>query len=415
MSDKIFQIYLKSASPVKTLIHWYDLYEGHRLILDKKFKNKLLKEAIRKAGNISELGRQIGINRKVISSAVNNKCNLKIKTLIKIVNYVDYPLDNIDNKIKQIHGLKPKLPFNLNTKDGAEIRAAFLSDGHVDKHQTKPAQYCALEKELHQKLIKLCKTVFGRFKCKTFFNNKSYTTKFPAAIGGALKLSGVPRGNKTLSNVHVPKDILLGCKEIQTSYLRRVFDDEGDICFEKNGKRAIRLTRSTSLKDSNMNIPSGKWIKVDNQFQNVKNNLILGEQILLLKLGIDARLYSEGVYKNKKGGITTKWRIQIGQQDQLRKFAELINFNLERKRKKLYKILKSYQYRQLPNGVGKEEALEFIKKIFKKKGFFRFNDLGKELMKNGRSYDLAGYYLNFFLNQEIIKKIKRGVYTLDKY
>lgn len=415
MSNKIFQRYLKSASPVKTLIHWYDLYEGHRLILDKRFKNQILKEAIKKAENISELGRQTGISRKVISSVVNNKYNLRIKNLIKIADYVNYPLNNIDNKIKQIHGLKPKLPFNLNTEEGAEIRAAFLSDGHVDKHQTKPAQYCALEKELHKRLIRLCKTVFGEFKCKTFFNNGSYTTRFPAAIGGALKLSGVPRGNKTLSNVCIPKDILLGCKEIQTSYLRRVFDDEGDVYFDKFGKRAIRLTRSTSLKNLNTNIPSEKWIKVNNLPQDVKNNLILGEQILLLKLGIDARLYSEGIYKNKKGYITTKWRIQIGQQDQLRKFAELINFNLERKRKKLDKILKSYQYKQLPNGLGKKEALEFIKKILKKKRFFRFKDLGKELMKSGRSYDLAGYYLNFFLNQKVIKKIKWGVYTLDKY
>jgi len=59
--------------------------------------------------------------------------------------------------------------------------------------------------------------------------------------------------------------------------------------------------------------------------------------------------------------------------------------------------------------------LNFIKKVFKEKGYFRYSDLGKELVKTGRSYDLAGNYLEFFLKQKKIKKIKRGVYTIDKY
>jgi len=412
--NKIFQEYLNLTKPVKTTVCWYNLYLGHRLILNEGFKNKIFKRAINKAGNISELARKIRIDRKMISNVINSHYNPKIKTLIKIAEYINYPLDKINCEIKQIHGLKPKLPFNLSSEEGAEIRAAFLSDGHVDRYPTKQAQYCALEKELHQKLISLCKTVFGEFKCKTYLGNKSYTTKFPAIIGGALELSGVPRGNKTLSNVCVPKDILLGSKEIQISYLRRVFDDEGDVCFDKSGKRAIRLTRSTSLKNLEINIPPEKWTRINNIPQDVKNNLILGEQILLIKLGIDARLYPEGFYKNKNGGITTKWRIQIAQQDQLRKFAKLINFSLKRKKEKLNKILKSYQFRKLPNGRGKKEAFEFLTKLFKKKRFFRYNDLGKYFIKTGRSYDLAGEYLNFFIHQKMIKKIKRGIYVIDK-
>ncbi|MBU4501546.1 MAG: hypothetical protein KKA79_03065 [Nanoarchaeota archaeon] len=412
--NQIIQNYLKSTPSVKTLINWYDLYEGHYVRLDKNFQKRFFGKAIEKAGNYSELGRQLNIGRKTISSCSKGKTNPQIKTLKKIANYVSYPFEDINCKIRQIHRLRPNLPFNLNNKEGAEIRAAFLSDGHVDKNPVKPAQYCALEKELHKKLIELCKNIFGRFECKTYFNSRSHITKFPAAIGSALELGGVPRGNKMLSNIHVPKDIVLGNKEIQVYYLRRVFDDEGDVCFDKSGKRAVRISRSVSLKNIDFDIPPERWVGGIKIPGYIKHNLILGEQILLINLGIDAKVYSEGVYKNKKGKITAKWRIQIGQQDSIRKFAESINFSLKRKREKLDKILESYQYRKLPNGQGKKEALDFIKKVLKKKGFLKFSNLGMELMKSGRSYDLAGYYLKFFIDQKIIKKTQRGVYTYDK-
>lgn len=411
--NKIFQEYLKLAKTVKTLIHWYDLYGGHYIKLDKNFQKELFRKAIKKVGSYSELGRQLNIGRKTISSCSKGKTQPQIKTVKKIANYIDYNLKDIDNKIKQIHGLKPKLPFNLHTKEGAEIRAAFLSDGHVDKRPTSPIKYCAFEKELHKRLVRLCKITFGDFNSKTYFGNKSYVTRFPAVIGAALELSGVPRGNKTLFNHHLPKDILLGNKEIQTSYLRRVFDDEGDVCQDRSGKRAVRITRGTALKNFDIGIPAGTWFRSSDMPKNVQHNLLLGEQILLLNLGIDARLYSEGIYKNKQGTITAKWRIQIGQQDQLKKFAKLINFSLTSKIEKLDKILTSYKQRQRPNGQGKKEALDFIKKLFKKKRFFKFGDLGMELMRSGRSYDLAGYYLKFFLDQKIIKKTKRGVYIFD--
>lgn len=411
--NKIFDEYLELAKPVKTLINWYDLYQGHSVNLNKEFQKRIFESAVNKAGNFSELGRKLKINRKVISNILKNKYNPKIKTLIKVADYVDYPLEFINKEIVEVVGLKPKFPFILNNKEGAEIRAAFLSDGHVDKNPTYPSQYCAFEKELHERLINLCKIIFGEFNTKTYFGNKSYVTRFPSVIGDALELSGIPRGNKTLKNCYIPKDILVGNREIQTSYLRRVFDDEGDVCFDKYGKRAVRITRSAGIDNLSVDIVPEKWTR-SSLPKDIKNNLLFGEQLLLLKLGIDARLYPEGAYKAKNGNLTAKWRIQIGQQDNLRKFAKLINFSLKEKREKLNKILNSYRQKKCPHGKGREKVLQFIKKIYKKKGFFRYGDLGKELVKKERSYDLAGYYLKFFLDKKIIKKNKQGIYVLNK-
>lgn len=407
---KSFENYLKLIKSVRTTVHWYDLYDGHSVKLDFKFQRELFRQAIKKAGNYSELGRKLKIGRKTIAGCYKYGKRPKIRTLKKIVSYLNYPLKEVNAAIISCAGLKPILPFCLHSPEGAEIRAAFLSDGHIDKSFTGMVQYCALEKELHERLIYLCRNVFGFFETKTYFNNGSHITKFPSVIGKVLELGGVSRGDKRITNFGLPKDIFLGKKEIQAAYLRRVFDDEGDVCFDSFGKRAVRVTRSTNV-NLNPRIVSEKWIPFN--LQNEQHNLLRGEQLLLLGLGIDAKLYEEGVYKSKNGNITAKWRIQVAQQDQLRKFAELINFSLICKKEKLNQILNSYQYRKLSNGKGKEEALEFIKKTFKKKGFIKFGDLGKEMVKTGRSYNLAGRYLNYFLDIGVIKKVKRGIYVLN--
>ena len=407
--NKIFQEYLNLAKPTKTTIHWYDLYEGHYLKLEPYFQKQLFNQAVEKAGDYSKLGRKLNIGRKTISGCYNLQINPQIKVLKKVAEYLNYHLEDINNKIIKVAGLIPNFPFNLDNQKGAEIIAAFISDGHVDKNPTALSQYCAYEKELHTRLINLCNDIFGDFKTKTYFNSRSHITKFPSPIGDSLDLVGIPRGNKTLKNFYLPRYILLGDKDIQTSYLRRVFDDEGDVCFDNCGKRAVRMTRSLNIGDLDINLPSEKWTRYKLP-TNIQHNLIMGEQILLLNLGIDAKLYPEGVYKSKNGNITAKWRIQIGQQDQIRKFAELINFNLDLKREKLNNILSSYKQRQLPNGKGKEEALKFIRNTFKEQGFITFGDLGKEMVRTERSYDLAGMYLKYFQEKCLIRKVKRGVY-----
>ena len=407
-----FSLYLKECPDVKTTIHWYNLYEGHYVELDKDFQKELFEKAVNKAGNYSELGRLLDTARKTLSNCSKGKTSTQIKVLKKITDYIDHPLENFNNKIIEIAGLKPNLPFRLHNKEGAEIRAAFLSDGHIDKHQTSPAQYCAYEIELHERLIDLCKKIFGEFKTKTYFNSRSHITKFPAVIGRALELSGLPRGDKRLANSYLPKDILVSNKEVQTSYLRRVFDDEGDVCFDKSGKRAVRITRSVNINHLKIDIPSERWIRFQLPIY-FRQNLLLGEQLLLLQLGIYSRLYPEGIYRSRNGNLTAKWRIQIARQDQLRRFSELINFNLTDKQNKLKDALKSYKLNERPNGEGDKHAYEFLMKVYKEKGFFKFGDLGKELVKIDRSYDLAGKYLANLARKGLIKKIKRGVYTFD--
>ncbi len=408
-----FKTYGEECPEVKTVVHWYDLYEGHTVQVEPTFFTTLLESSIQKAETMSALGSCLGISRKTVSALYHRKVNPSIKTLKKLAQYANYSINDVENKIIRVANLKPNLPFKLNNSEGAEIRAAFISDGHIDKQPFRSAQYCALEKELHKRLIVLCKNVFGEFMTKTRFNSKSHITRFPPPIGNALEQSGIPRGKKLFHNFYLPKDILESTVSIQSAYLRRAFDDEGDVCFDKHGKRAVRLTRSVDIGKLGIDILPERWVRYKLS-PEIRHNLIKGEQLLLLKLGIDARLYPEGIYLSKNNNLTAKWRIQVAQQDHLKTFSNIINFNLSSKRKKLATMLNSYQIRKRPNGEGKNETLQIITNIFKNKGFFTYGDVAKEMIERKFCYDSAGQHLHSLLQDGTIKKIRRGVYTLDR-
>lgn len=357
------------------------------------------------------VGKKLKICRRTIAECAKRNRNPQISTLLKIANFIDFPLDEIENNVIQLSKskFKPKLPLQLHNPEGVEIRAAFLCDGHLPSNPTQHPIYSAYEKELHRRLIDVAHKIFGTFPCKPRKGNKTPQTRLPAIVGRALELSGVPRGDKRLVNCYVPRDIMLGDKNVQIVYLKRVFDDEGDVCFDKHGKKAVRITRSTDITNKNLGFSlskSEKWKIVRNKNIPI-NTLLLGEQLLLYKLGIDARIYYEGVYKSRKSKITAKWRIQIGQQDSLRRFAGIIGFNLKDKRRKLFDALKSYRVKEFPNNEAEKFAIKVLNPIYN----FFFGNLGKELVKIGRSYDLAGYYLKTLTEKKVIKKIKRGKYV----
>lgn len=396
MVDMDTKSYIKTCKNTKTTIHFWDLYGGHTIEINHDLQKQLFQNAVERAcGEVTSLGRIISEDRHAISKCLKLKRRPSLSMLIKLSKYTDFPLFEVEKNIINIGKsyFHPKLPFKLHNTEGAEIRAAFLSDGHLPRHPTISPVYCAFEEELHLRLIDLYKRIFGDSNIEPRKGHKSLQTRFPAPIGTALELSGVPRGDKRIDNPTVPKDILLGSKNIQSSYLRRVFDDEGDVCFDKYGKRAVRITRAT------------------NSDKNEIPRLLLGEYFLLKQFGIDARLYNEGSHISKTNSITSKWRIQIGQQDSLRIFFDVIGFNLLAKNKKLDIALKSYKVKEFPNNFGESFCVNAIKPIALNKGYFEFGDLGKKLHETGRTHDLAGHYISILQKKGVIKKISRGKYV----
>jgi len=371
-----------------------------------------METALTKAGGkFTYLANELDLGRRAVSNYFKLNRAVPLGNLRKIMVYLGLPLETASDKITKIGKLTPHFPFNLHSVEGAEIRAAFLSDGHIDKGTAKHARYHACERKLHLRLINLCKTVFGAFETRTTKAGNYYNTHFPAAVAFALSLCGVPAGNKGRANPFLPKDILLGSEKIQSAYLRRVFDDEGDVCFENKSKRAVRLSRSYALSIK-LPLLKGKWLSCK---KFPPSNLIVGEYLLLKKMiPCKIGLYPEGIYRAVNNQITAKHRIQLTQRDNLKEFYNKIGFNLAAKNKKLKKALDSYKITKFQNGDGLKFVLEKMLNIYAQKGEVKFSDVSSELVAIGRCQDLAGLYLKKLVDMKVLIKVKRGVYVFKR-
>jgi len=382
--------------------------------LDMGYQREIFSDAVDKAGNYSALAKQLHISRKCMSACYRLERLPSVECLTKVLRYLRRDLDEASGRIIEIGGLKkPLLPFNLKSAEGAEITAAFLSDGHIPKIPFKNPMYCASERELHTRLISLCKKIFGDFNGKIKMGHNALLTRFPVPIGIALERAGVPRGDKRLRNPFLPRYIFTGNNKLKSAYLRRAFDDEGDVHISKI-KRAIRLSRSVDAGAFHQSekIKPQKW---NYEFSDTPfSNLIMGEYLLLRKFGIDARLYREGAYRSKNGKTTAKWRIQIAQQDNIARFSEKIGFNHSEKMKKLRCAMNSYIRKKSSHGATERKVDDFIERLSKQKSTITFKDIAKKMVLFGMTYDYAGYFLKKSVDKHKLEKISRGVYIVIK-
>ncbi|HSK72401.1 MAG TPA: DNA gyrase subunit A, partial [Pyrinomonadaceae bacterium] len=106
----------------------------------------------------------------------------------------------------------------------------------------------------------------------------------------------------------IPKAILCSPKQVAAAFLRGLF--EGDGAVENSGKSLMRLTLTSNSVD-----------------------LLKQTQILLLRFGIVTNLYNDASHGRKT------FRLSINGRENLKSFAEKINFISERKKNSLEKIL----------------------------------------------------------------------------
>jgi len=413
--------YINKAPKVKTTIHWWDLHPIRIVKIKPELQVKIVRSAIRKAGSQEKVAKVINVKQATLSKWLLLQRDIFVCNLIKLCNFINCPLDKVEKKIIKISSLKyPNLPFNLSSPDAIKIRAAFLSDGHIPQKITSALEYKSNTTEAHNNLISQCKKVFGNFKSEIKFIKEEHVfkTKFPSVIGDALVLSGISRGDKSLINPCVPIDIILGTSELKKYYLQQVFDDEGTVSIEKRSGGKVILARSNIAgKNSGLKRKYTSNRKLNPSFlkkcRKKVNNLIYGENLLLRLLGIDTKLYTNGVWKNKKGIVSVQWRLEISTKKDLEDFRDIIGFTLNNKKRRLENLINRYKHYSFHNYAG----IEFVKtKILEvnNNGIFKFRDLSQMFQRENKCISLTSHYIKKLENENFIKKIKHGIYQLIK-
>lgn len=373
-----FKRYLNESPETKTVFNWYDSRNFRGVKLDFEIQKKIFRLLLSKL-ELKKSEKINGISKYRIKDYIKTSRSIPVRILKKAMNTLEIPLISIESKIVELSGIKnPKLPFNLNTPEGAEIRLAFLSDGHNPKDATKNLKYQAGEIESHKNLTELANKLFGELDIRIHKEKENkYQSYFPCVIGDVIEPAGVPRGNKTLINPYMPKDIFMS-RELLVHALRRSFTDEGS-CYSRRN-HYIRLERNVDitreLKRSKLsNFAKNHISKSKVNMSKYANHLITGEYLGLRGLGIYCRLNAVKLRKNMDKTMTLTWRLSITRISEMEKFKEKIGFLLHGKNEKLNEILlKKYDrfYRI-------KDALEVSKKLSKNNKTFTYQKFSKSL------------------------------------
>ncbi len=205
---------------------------------------------------------------------------------------------------------------------------------------------------------------------KEFIRNCTILRVGSSIIGESLLKVGAIVGQKAAVDGEVPWLIKKGTKELKTSYLKAIFDDEGCVYHgKKNNQRYITLSRYRHINNitekqrkeleklskhmSSREFPTGhinKIITIKRASKLIKDNnllsafkilpqLLQGESLLLDELGIEHRIFNRSLSKTHLGRYSLCFDLYINRKNSLIKFYKCVGFSLERKQNKLKNIV----------------------------------------------------------------------------
>ena len=268
----------------------------------------------------------------------------------------------------------PKLPFDFNSEAGAYFIAAILFDGGIDR-QYKP-HYGNVPFKQRKRIVDSAMEVFGELKNRESNPNRGYMVRFPKCIGIVLNYCfKIGIGNKMYSNNKVPAFVFNYPKELKSVFLRQAYDDEGNVAIKK---KMINIVGVTAVKKEEYKLEN--TMNKYNLLNDIKK-LLLDLEIGSNPIRISQRFYYNKQYSKKGDYYRHSFRFSISDRKNLKKFNDVVGFNLEYKKTNLQKMLSSYKEWQLRKGEIHKIALEKAKELQDRFGYFDNVMLTKEIKR----------------------------------
>lgn len=402
---KYFDSYLNQIPICKTTFGWHEVLPNRLIKLNFSYQ-KLLFSLLLDKYTLYVLRNELNRSDFMLFNYLKCSRAVPVSLLKKVLLLLDIPFDSINSEIIWLSGINnPKLPFRLSNRFGAEIRMAFLSDGHNPKDPSKNVKYQAGELESHKRIIRFMKLIFGEFSVRTYIEGvNKHQSYFPCIVGDILEMSGVPRGNKTRVNPYIPKDVFTDPLLLKFA-LQRSFTDEGSCSVKYNSIRIERNVDVTNFFDGDIKIKNIKCFclgEYRNYFDKYFNNLILGEYLALLSMGIGCSLKPSKINNNNDRTITLTWRIDITGIGNLRKFYANIGFLLNSKNERLDEIF--IKYRKYDRF---EDSLSALDKLSKNKELFTHQEFASILNVNPNR---GIFHLRRLINKNKVKRESHNKY-----
>ena len=324
---------------------------------------------------------------------------------------LDVPIEEIQQNTELITSAKftdvgirnPSFPFNFDSEDGVRLIAAIMGDGELNRQLN--VRYNNQNETLINLVLNSAKNLFGDVDYKLYLRDDlTYQLHFPKITGIILNQIGILPGYKSLTNYGVPDFVFGLSKKIQAVFIKQFFNDEGNVRL-KDRRLQVKQTRVVKcLKDDAKRNPLLYC-----------HQSLIDLQTLLANLGIDSKI-SLGNYR----GDRIDWELSIYRIENLRRFQQLIDFDVEYKRELLDKAIRSYKFPSAARNGRLEYALTCARAVERKKG-----RITKELLaeESRRSLKVAIYYLIDLKKAGLVKyadmpkknnRIKSHAYNLTK-
>lgn len=309
------------------IVHFWDLPTNNHIILNSQFKDKIMKEFMRRVRTKYNANKITGITRITISDYINKtKPKIRIDFLIKIVNIIGYNFYVIEKNIKWIgyfnsQGIiNPKLPFNFCSRGGARFLAAICNEGWISD-----AMYYSNSKSESRESVKNdALKVFGgnNRAIKEWIKDKDQYLSFLSIMRDVVNILTEFKGIKSERNPSIPSFIFKD-KELMYGWLEQTLGDEGHIKFYLDSyRREIIWRRSCNLEYKSC-------------------NLIYGEQKILKELQIEYDLKNIGKYMTKKGNQKVRYQIRLSKKENLKRLTNSVIIPNKIKNDLLIKMLNS--------------------------------------------------------------------------
>lgn len=338
--------------PIKTEIHVWDLpLDWVYIKLNTAFSSALFEKARLKFSSYSRLGTFLGVKRGDTTIAENWRRGKGCYPLYKIIalgNHLDISLPELEANICEIKTktalnkrggnsgksiFNPKLPIVIN-EDFAELVGHLCGDGHVSRSNPKKGQvltYTNSEPALIHRFRNLIKNIFGEIEPNIItrtgkgYLRPNYCLQYPSIISEFVIAIFDIRPN---DNKRVPTFLFSLSNEAKARFLQAMFDDEGSVLIGK--KRKIQI-----------------GLRPRHQIEIVQQ--LLG----------DFRIKTGNILKCK----SPYHRIEIAEQDSVKRFRELIGFVHPQKITRLeYIIKKGWKFKRYDNNLANTKILTFLEK-----------------------------------------------------
>lgn len=312
-------------------------------------------------------------------------------------------------KIGHQHSIiKPKLPINFASIEGATFLGDLLTDGSLNSNFQ--VTYSNSDLNMHiQNLQMINKLLFGKelfvndrsknleiliyqlakrsgIRCtliKQIKKNKDYVSFcyqliYSNVLGKIIyKNLKIPKGKRVYTNPKVP-EFLLTEPKLASAFIARVFLNEGHV--EAFGASITHSIDLTFIK-KNFDLKNTKRLKANMELNKhlFAPRLLWGYNDIFYLLGCKkpSKPYLAGVYTTSKGEIRSKWNIYVGGED-IKILLNEVEFGDEFGTK-LLDYIHSVKYFKLTKKSRTEKIIETGRIIQTSKNYFTVKDIVNDL------------------------------------